>query len=254
MPIAIDNSLSAPKNVEASRLSAAWPWLLSLAMHGVLLVLLLYGLAQLRASHSQEDQFYLVSLLPPAGQTQTASNNTADVSSAVLSDSRHASTVPEPHARPLATAPEPRTRNRQAENPPARRAENQSPAPNPGTGAPAAASPRAGSGHISSLPGNGPYTIAQVDERPRILHHVAPVYPQLARRRGIEGWVEIKFLVTSHGRVSQESIVQAEPEGVFENSALTALRAWRFAPGMLKGQAVDTWVVQKINFRLTGAS
>jgi protein TonB len=102
-----------------------------------------------------------------------------------------------------------------------------------------------------SGPGNGPFTLAQGDYKPEVIYTVRPVYPHLARRRGIEGWVEVRFLVSRNGRVSKEEIVQARPEGVFENSALDALRAWRFAPGMIAGNTVDTWVVQIIRFKLT---
>jgi protein TonB len=90
-----------------------------------------------------------------------------------------------------------------------------------------------------------------VEQKPNPIFYPDPVYPQSARRRGVEGWVEVKFLVNRSGAVSHESVLNAHPKGIFENAALNALRQWRFAPGRAGGREVDTGVVQKIRFRLT---
>jgi protein TonB len=105
-------------------------------------------------------------------------------------------------------------------------------------------------GFSRSGQGRGPFSWQQVDHKPEAIYAPRPIYPHLAQRRGIEGWVEVSFLVSREGLVSREEVVQAQPEGVFENSALQALRAWRFSPGIKEGAAVDTWVVQVIRFKL----
>jgi protein TonB len=61
-------------------------------------------------------------------------------------------------------------------------------------------------------------------------HYVAPVYPVAARTQGIEGWVDVQFLVNTDGTLSEVSIVGAQPVGVFEPSALEAVRHWRYQP------------------------
>ena len=65
---------------------------------------------------------------------------------------------------------------------------------------------------------------------PRVLHTQQPVYPDLAARRGIEGTVVLDFALTADGRVRDARIASADPAGVFDAAALTALRGWRFAP------------------------
>jgi protein TonB len=79
---------------------------------------------------------------------------------------------------------------------------------------------------------------------------VSPTYPFRAKRRGVEGKVVVRFLVDKQGRVSQSTVVRADPEGVFEQSALKAVRQWRFQPGTKDGRPVATWVQVPIRFEL----
>lgn len=95
------------------------------------------------------------------------------------------------------------------------------------------------------------FSLSEVDTHPRVMHKVPPSYPFRAKRRGVEGKVEVRFLVDKKGRVSQVSLIQAEPEGVFEESALKAVRKWRFEPGKKDGQPVATWVQVPIRFELS---
>jgi protein TonB len=94
------------------------------------------------------------------------------------------------------------------------------------------------------------YSLSEVDSQPRLASRVNPTYPFRAKRRGVEGKVVVRFLVDKLGRVSQSSVVQAEPEGVFEQSALKAVRQWRFEPGTKDGRPVATWVQVPIRFEL----
>lgn len=95
------------------------------------------------------------------------------------------------------------------------------------------------------------FALSEVDSHPRLVRKVNPTYPFQAKRRGVEGKVIVRFLVDNQGRVSEFSVVQAEPEGVFEESALRAVRKWRFEPGEKDGKPVDTWVQVPIRFELS---
>ena len=90
-----------------------------------------------------------------------------------------------------------------------------------------------------------------VDKIPQAMQKVEPIYPQRARKQGVCGKVVLRFLVEPDGRVSRPSIVAADPEGFFEQSALDAIRHWRFKPGLYRGKAVATWVVLPVQFKLT---
>lgn len=98
----------------------------------------------------------------------------------------------------------------------------------------------------------GEFNLNQVDNAPRLIKHVPPIYPYSARRRGVSGLVKIKMLVTSQGQPSRVKVVSAQPGGVFESAALRAVRKWRFKPGVYKGKPVPTWVVVPIRFKLSG--
>ncbi len=103
-----------------------------------------------------------------------------------------------------------------------------------------------------ALPAPGPvrYELGQVDHAPLIASQLPPPYPYLARRRGIEGSVSVRFLVDEKGRVQHLQITRAQPPGVFEETVLRTVPRWRFRPGRKDGEAVATWVETTIRFRL----
>lgn len=92
--------------------------------------------------------------------------------------------------------------------------------------------------------------IGRVDVLPRILRKVEPCYPAGARASGVTGSVSVRFLVDVQGRVLDPEVVSADPPGVFELSALSAVRKWRFKAATKDGQQVATWVVLPIRFSL----
>jgi protein TonB len=69
------------------------------------------------------------------------------------------------------------------------------------------------------------------------IHAPEPVYPAEALRAGTRGWVELDFTVTPTGDVSDIQVVDAEPQGVFEEAAMQALAQWRFKPRVVNGRA-----------------
>jgi len=55
-----------------------------------------------------------------------------------------------------------------------------------------------------------------------------PRYPRKAAMEGIEGWVKVRFDLDSNGFPYELSVINASPEGIFENDALRAVRQWKF--------------------------
>lgn len=90
----------------------------------------------------------------------------------------------------------------------------------------------------------------EVDQLPMTVFRMKPLYPFRAKRLGIEGSVSVKFLVDATGRVSRVTILGSNPPGVFDESVLKALPSWKFTPGELGGNAVNTWVSTVIQFDL----
>jgi TonB family protein len=59
-------------------------------------------------------------------------------------------------------------------------------------------------------------------------------------------------MVHADGRVGETQILRAEPEAVFEETVLKALRDCRFHPASLIGDTpVDSWWTMAIGFKLT---
>jgi protein TonB len=112
--------------------------------------------------------------------------------------------------------------------------------------------PRLTLGPAIAAPGPARYTVGQVDRAPLPRVQAPPLYPYLARRRGITGAVTVRFLVDKQGAVKNLEIIKARPKGVFEESVLKAVNRWRFAPGVKDGQPVETWVETTVRFKLEG--
>jgi len=94
------------------------------------------------------------------------------------------------------------------------------------------------------------FELGELDEPPRPLARLQPLYPVQARMRRIEGAVTVEFVVARDGSVRDIEVVSAEPGDLFVNSAVRAVRNWRFTPGTRDGRAVAARVRQRITFRL----
>lgn len=94
------------------------------------------------------------------------------------------------------------------------------------------------------------FSLGQLDAPLTTMNRMPPIYPLRAKRRGIEGWVKISFVVTESGRVADIAVLEAEPPGFFEESVKRCVRAWRFKPGCVDGRPVKTRVETKIRFNL----
>ena len=78
------------------------------------------------------------------------------------------------------------------------------------------------------------------------IFQVPPQYPRRATQRGIEGWVLVEFTITSSGAVTNPIVVDAEPPGIFNRSALRTIVKWKYKPRILDGKAVPRPGVQHL--------
>ena len=82
------------------------------------------------------------------------------------------------------------------------------------------------------------------------LLRVPPKYPARAATRHIEGWVTVEFTIQTDGTVGDAIVISAEPEGIFDEAALTAIGKWEFKEKMVNGVAVTQRAVQRLQFKL----
>ena len=120
--------------------------------------------------------------------------------------------------------------------------------------------PRLTAGMAVSPPPRGPavfspkesYLQGEVDQMPIAVFKMEPIYPYRARRLRVFGEVKVKFLVDERGHVGRVKILSSRPAGIFDKSVLKALPSWKFSPGKVRGNAVSTWVVTTIEFKMGG--
>ncbi len=76
-------------------------------------------------------------------------------------------------------------------------------------------------------------------------------YPADALRKGIEGWVELSFLVTAEGKVARVAVLDSSPKGVFDSAAAKALARARYKPPVDGGKPTAVSTRVRIAFRMT---
>lgn len=70
-----------------------------------------------------------------------------------------------------------------------------------------------------------------------LIRRIEPIYPPLARQIRREGRVELHAIIASDGTIQSLEVVNGDP--LFIESALSAVREWRYRPTILDGQAVE---------------
>jgi protein TonB len=70
------------------------------------------------------------------------------------------------------------------------------------------------------------------------LVRIEPQYPPAAQERGLEGWVQIHFVVAKDGAV-REAIPVRSSNKVFEREAVRAALRFKYQPEIVGGQAVE---------------
>jgi protein TonB len=87
-----------------------------------------------------------------------------------------------------------------------------------------------------------------VDRKPEVMNRPAMEYPAAAMSDGIKGYVVVNLLITKDGRVELAKVLDAEPQGIFENAVLAGVKEWTFSPARYKGEPVKVWAKQRISF------
>jgi periplasmic protein TonB len=79
-----------------------------------------------------------------------------------------------------------------------------------------------------------------------------PVYPVIARRRGEQGTVILRVLITPDGRASDVELVRGSGSAHLDRSAIETIRQWRFVPAIKGGRPAAAWYEWRWEFRLEG--
>ena len=97
----------------------------------------------------------------------------------------------------------------------------------------------------TDIGGPGGMNIAEGDYLPIV--RVAPVYPARALSRGLEGYVDLSFTVTTAGTV-RDPVVLFSTSSLFERAATRAVLKFKYKPRVVDGVPVD---VPNVKTRIT---
>jgi len=90
------------------------------------------------------------------------------------------------------------------------------------------------------------------DTYPLYRENAPPVYPEMARIRGYEGVVLVAAEILPDGRVGNTKIRKSSGYAVLDQSAIEAVKPWKFEPAKKSGKPFAVWVELPIKFVLQG--
>ena len=82
------------------------------------------------------------------------------------------------------------------------------------------------------------------------LHNPAPKYPNMARRKGEQGRVLLKVLVTLNGDAGNVSLEKSSGSTYLDEAAINAVKNWKFIPARSNNEPVSGFVTVPISFSL----
>ena len=93
--------------------------------------------------------------------------------------------------------------------------------------------------------------VTQASFNAAYLHNPKPAYPAAARQRGWEGTVKLRVRVSAGGEAEQVDIQQSSGYDLLDESALEAVRQWRFIPAKRGETPIASSVVVPLAFHLS---
>lgn len=82
----------------------------------------------------------------------------------------------------------------------------------------------------------------------KMISHVAPVYPILAKDQHVSGDVLIDALIDANGRVTTMNVISGPT--LLHQAAKDALRQWKYQPASLDGKPVAVHLTVTVQFRM----
>jgi protein TonB len=86
------------------------------------------------------------------------------------------------------------------------------------------------------------------------LRNPPPSYPPASRHAGEQGTVMLRVRVAVDGSASRVTVEKSSGSPHLDAAALEAVKAWRFTPARRGAEAVESWMLVPVVFRLESAS
>jgi len=94
-----------------------------------------------------------------------------------------------------------------------------------------------------------PANFVPYDDPPVVIGSINPVYPEFAKRNGVQGTVVLEVEVLKDGSIRNIHVKRSVPGGLDE-AAIEAVRKVKFQPGKSSGQPVDVLLIIPVEFKL----
>jgi protein TonB len=243
---------------------------LSLALHAGGLALALWGMGQAALPPAETVvEIALVSAADGAAQSESGGQSPSAPAATAESVPSVPAAVPAPVVVPQRPVKLTRPVRPDAVSPtvpapvPAARAEPvtaeaSSPTGESGTGGPGPSGPGEGkaSGSEGGTPAGEPNAHGSGgrsdDRQAEPLDAPPPPYPLSARRRGLEGRVQLRIGIDANGRVETVDVAASSGSETLDDAAIDAVRRWRFRPERRGGESRAATIVVPIRFQLGG--
>jgi TonB family protein len=130
------------------------------------------------------------------------------------------------------------------------------PAPPPATVAPERDDPEALATVMENVSSSTPPVSSDLQQKDsaallvpgRLIDNPRPVYPQEARRLGLQGTVLLSAVIGKDGSVMAVQTVSGPP--ILAGAAEDAVRKWKYTPSTINGQPVQVATQIKLNFNI----
>lgn len=83
---------------------------------------------------------------------------------------------------------------------------------------------------------------------PKLIKKVDPVYPEVARKAGVEGIVILEAETDAEGNVVRATVLRSIP--LLDQAAIEAVRQWKYAPTIINGKPTGVIFTVTVNFSL----
>jgi protein TonB len=112
-----------------------------------------------------------------------------------------------------------------------------------------------GAGSSGAAPPPPPKTPTRIKlggsvQEAKIVARPSPIYPPLAKQARIQGSVVLHAIIDKDGTVTQLEVISGHP--LLVQSALAAVKQWRYQPTQLNGEPVEVDTQITVNFVLGG--
>lgn len=105
-------------------------------------------------------------------------------------------------------------------------------------------------GGLPDAPVAAPVRVGGDIKPPKKIQDANPLYPDIARQARVQGIVILEAIIDPQGNVTNVRVLRSIP--LLDQSAVEAVRRWKYEPTLLNGVPVPIVMTVTVNFSLQG--